>query len=34
MSKNVNLYEFKQQDVVDNIFLIVIKKNDRRKFNA
>ena len=34
MSRNVNSYEFKQQDVVNNMFLIVIKKNNRRKFNA
>ena len=34
MSKNVNLYEFKQQNAVDDIFLIVIERNDRRKFNV
>ena len=34
MLKDVNSYEFRQQNVVDDIFLIVIKRNDRRKFNA
>ena len=34
MSKNVNSYEFEQQNVIDEMFLIVIKKNNWRKFNA
>ena len=34
MLKNVDSYEFKQQDVADEMFLIIIEKSDRRRFNA
>ena len=34
MSKNIDLYKFKQQDAVDDIFLIIIEKSDRRRFNV